>query len=195
MVLDKWTTGDLIAEIQANNRGIRKGTVTELDGISAGEREDGVYFWNSTDDTPQVLANSSNNLRGNLHTLLGADTTEVSVLGIGSTKVKDLDFIISHDSVSDVNLGFGGNFLYIVAMAKASANNCELRIKVDGGPELVLDTSSTSYTRVQGVIDIGPGGQNLTKGDTTCVHTLEAFLDNSSGGSTAYLKEFEVYGL
>lgn len=197
MVLDLWETGDVIAQIPANNRGIRKGTTADLDAIPANEREEGIFLYNTTDNMPQVLIDNTNNLRSNLQILLGADATEMSITGVTSTQVKDLDFIISDDPDDGINLGFAGNYINIVAMLKTNnaGNPANLRIRfdADGTDRLVLSTISTSYTRLQGSINIGPSGVNLTRTDTTCKHTLKAFLDDGSG-ETATLGVFEVYG-
>jgi hypothetical protein len=198
MVLDFWETGDVIAQIPANNRGIRKGTTSDLDGIGASERELGVYTFNTTDVMPQVIVDHSNNLRSNTQMLLGADSTEMSVTGVTATQVKDLDFIISDDGLGGPNMGFAGNRINIVALLKTdnAGNNANLRIRFDASPtdELVLSTNTTGYSRLQGTIDIGPGDVNLTRTATTANHTLKAFLDDGSG-ETATLGLFEVYGL
>lgn len=198
MVLDEWETGDIIAQIQINNRGIRKGTTGDLDSIGSTEREEGVFVYNTTDDIPQIVMDQTNNARGNLHTLLGADSTVMSQTGITPLQVKDLDFIISDDPDDGINLGFSGNRIYVVAMLKrGSSGQATMRIRFDADAtdRITMSTSSATYVRVKGFVDISAAGINLTRADGTCAHTLKVFLENDTGGQTASNEQLEVYGI
>jgi len=184
MALKKWTTGDTITERFANNVGIRKGTESEIAAIALADREDGDYFWNSTVGLPQVQTDATNDKRGNLGILLGADSTEVTNTGVTPTLVKDTDFIKCAE-------GFKGNQITIVAMIKTDngGTTAHLVVEHDGGPadDLDLTTTSTSYVKVTGTIDI-------TGLSSDAVHTLEFYIYDGSG-DTISLKELEVYGI
>ncbi len=188
MTLKKWTTGDTIAEISANNKSIRKGTTTDLDGIPVASREIGDFTYNETNENPQVLIDATNNERGNIKILLGADANEVTVTGTTPTQRKDISF------VKDVS-GFSGNIITIVAEIKTddAGTTATLRVREDGGPtdRLVLTTTSVSYEIKTGFIDIGAGGLNLTAGR----HTLEFFLEDGGAGDIMTNRELEVYGI
>lgn len=183
MVLIKWTTGDTITEIAANTRGVRKGTEAEIAGVPLASREDGDIFWNSTEGFPQVQTDATNDYRGNIAVLLGADSTEASVTGITPTEVKNIDYI--KDSA-----GFKGNQITIVARIKTDngGTTAHLVVEKNGGPadELDLTTTSTSYVTVTGQIDIS--------GDADGVHTLEFYLYDGSG-DTCTIKQLEVWGI
>jgi len=187
MTLKKWTTGDTIAEISANNKGIRKGTTTDLNGIPAGSREIGDATYNETVENPQVLIDATNNERGNIKILLGADATEVTVTGTTPTQRKSIPF------VKNIN-GFSGNIITIVAEIKTSSGGttASLRVREDGGAtdRLILTTTSVTFEIKSGIIDIGAGGLNLTAGR----HTLEFFLDDGAS-DTMTNRELEVYGI
>ena len=193
MVLDQWVTGDTIAAIQINNRGLRSGSTTDLDtGIPIGSRTVGNLFYNSTTLSPQVLVvNTGNGLRGNLKILLGADSNEVTVASATPTLVKDLDVIFCDSS----GPGFSGQQITVVAMLKCpTAGTATLRLRVDGGGDETPTTgtlvlTSTSYTRVQAVFDVSAKART----STDCVRSLNFYLDASA--NTAFLKQLEVYGL
>jgi hypothetical protein len=185
MVLNKWTTGDTITEIAANNRGIRKGTEAEIAAIPTASNEIGDVTHNSTNGFLQVqTAGGASDKRGNIAILLGADSTEVTHVGVTPTQKKDIDFIKSDE-------GFSGNQITIVAMIKTNnaGTTAHLIVEKDGGPtdELDLTTTSLTYEKVTGQIDISA--------DTTdAVHTLEFYLQDGSG-DTVSLKQLEVYGI
>lgn len=182
MALIKWTTGDTILETNANKRGVRKGTESEIAAIASGERENGDIFFNSTSKCPQIQLNSTSDKRGNIMLLIGADSTETPITSTSPVQVKDIDFIKSAE-------GFKGQTLTIIAMLKASANTAHLRVRKDGAgsDDLDLSTASASYVKVTGTIDI-------TALSSDAVHTLEFYLENTTAG-TATLKQLEVYGL
>ncbi len=183
MALLKWTTGDTITERSANNKGIRKGTEAEIAAIVSGDREDGDFFYNSTEGFPQVQTDSVNDKRGNLAALLGADSTETTVTGTTPTQVKDLDYI--KDSA-----GFKGNQLTVVARIKTdnAGTTAHLRVRTDGGgsDDLDLTTTSTSYVIVTGTIDI--------TGKADGHHTIEFYADDGAG-DTITVEAVEVWGI
>ena len=109
MTLDKWTTGDTITEVNANKRGIRRGTTTDRDAIGASELVPGDHFYNETEQCTQVLVSESPNKWQSIRTFLGADSNEVSVLGVTPTQVKSIDWI------KEPIGGFPGNTIFIVA--------------------------------------------------------------------------------
>ncbi len=184
MAINKWLTGNTITQILINNRGIRKGTNGEIGGESASERETGDFFWNTTYGLPQVQTDGSGDDRGNIAILIGADSLPVEVTGTTAVQVKDLDYIKSDE-------GFSGNQLTIVAMLKTSngGTTAHLRIRTDSGgsDDLDLTTTSTTFVKVTGIIDITAKGANA-------VHTIEFFLDDGAS-DTATLEQTEVYGI
>ncbi len=187
MALIKWTTGDTITEREANDFGVRKGTEAEIAGIATADAEIGSVLYNSTVEAPQVYVDATNDERGNLHTLLGADANVVTVTGTTPTQRKDISFIKNTN-------GFGGNIITIVAELKSSDTGdlAHLRVREDSGStdRLDLSTNSTSYVVLTGKIDIGTGGLNLSAGR----HTLEFFFDDGTG-DTVSNRELEVYGI
>ena len=183
MVLNKWTTGDTITEIAANNRGIRKGTEAEIAAIPSASNEEGDVTWNSTEGFLNVqIGDGATDTRGNINVLLGADSTIVTGTTTSPVQVKDIDYIKCEE-------GFRGNTLTIVAMLKCSANTAHLRVRIDGagGDSLDLSTTSTSYVKVTGTIDI-------TGVSNDAAHTVEFFLENTTSG-TATMEQLEVYGI
>jgi len=135
MVLLKWTTGDTITEISANNKGIRKGTEAEIAGIPTASNELGDITYNSTEGYVQVqTGGAATDKRGNIMDFIGADSTEVTVVGVTATQVKDLDYI--KDAA-----GFKGNQLTILARIKTSnaGTTAHLRIRTDSGGSDDLD--------------------------------------------------------
>jgi len=190
MALTKWTSGDTITEREANDFGVRKGLEADLaSGIAAADREDGSLLYNQTFQNPQVYIDATNNERGNLKMLLGADSQEVTVVGTTPVEKKNISF------VKDLN-GFSGNILTIVVEIKTTngATTASVRVREDGGgtDRLILTTTSTSFEIKTGIIDIGAvgGSPALAVGR----HTLEFFLDDGSG-DTITLRELEVYGI
>jgi len=184
MVLLKWTSGDTITERSANNKGIRKGATSDITAIVAGDLEIGDHFYNQTEQCTHVLIKKSPDKFANIKTLIGADSTEVSILGVTPTQVKDIDFIKSDE-------GFRGNIITIVCSMKNSdaGSNATVRVRKDGGgsDELVLQTASTSYVTKTGQIDISA--------DANAVKTLEFFLESGNAGHTAFLKQLEIWGV
>ena len=183
MTLKAWITGDIITAVSANNKGIRKGTTTDLDGIGLSAREIGDISYNETVENPQTTIDATNNRRGNLKMLLGADGTEVTVTGTTATQRKDISYI------KDIS-GFSGNVITIVAELKNSVGGttAHLRVRKDGSgsDSLDLTTNSTTYVIVSGKINIGA--------DAVGRHTLEFYLD-SGAGDTATQRDLEVYGI
>lgn len=184
MALLKWTSGDTITERSANNKGIRKGTDAEIAAIASADNELGDVVYNSTEGFLQVqTGGGATDKRGNLNTLLGADSTEVTVVGVTPTQVKDLDYI--KDSA-----GFKGNQLTIVARIKTdnAGTTAHLRVRTDsgGGDDLDLTTTSVSFVIVTGTIDI------TAKADG--YRTIEFFMDDGSG-DTVTMDAVEVYGI
>lgn len=183
MVLNKWTTGDTITEIAANNRGIRKGTEAELAAIPTASNEEGDITFNSTQGFPNVqIGGGATDTRGNIAILLGADSTIVTGVTTSPVQVKDIDYIKCAE-------GFRGNQLTIVAMLKTSANTAHLRVRIDGlgTDSLDLTTTSISYVKVTGTIDV-------TAVTNNAAHTVEFFLENTTSG-TATMQQLEVYGI
>jgi len=189
MTLKKWTQGDIITEISANNKSIRKGTTSDLNAIPIGSREDGDITYNETLQNPQIQIDATNDQRGNVKILLAADSTEVSVTGTTATEKKNMDFVKNPNA-------FSGNIITIVAEIKTSnaGSTAHLRVREDGGgtDRLDLTTTSTSYVVVTGTIDIRAvgGSPALAFGR----HTLEFFLDDGSG-DTIDNRILEVYGI
>jgi hypothetical protein len=184
MALLKWTDGDTITERSANNKGIRKGTEAEIAAILTADNELGDVVYNSTTGFVQVqTGGGATDKRGNINTLIGADSTVVTVIGTVATQVKDLDYIKN-------SAGFKGNQLSIVARIKTSnaGTTAHLRVRTDSGvsDDLDLTTTSTSFVIVTGTIDI------TAKADG--YHTIEFFMDDGSG-DTITLDALEVYGI
>jgi len=183
MVLNEWETGDTITQIAANNRGIRKGTESEIGNITTAENELGDITYNITEGFLNVqIGGGSTDTRGNLTTLIGADSTIVTGVTTSPVQVKDIDFIKCKE-------GFRGNTIVIVAMLKASANTAHLRVGHDSGGsgDLDLSTTSGSYVKVTGFVDI-------TGLSDDAVHTFEFFLENTTSG-IATMEQLEIYGI
>ena len=184
MTLKKWSPGDTITARSANNKGVRKGITTELDAIVTADREIGDHYYDETYKNPQVIIDATNNKRGNLKMLLGADANEVTVVGATPTQRKDISY------VKDLN-GFSGNIITIIAELKTSdgtgaAANFRVRKDGSGSDSLVLTTNSTTYEIKTGTIDI--------TADAVGRHTLEFFMDDEAG-DTITNRELEVYGI
>lgn len=184
MVLNEWSTGDTITAVLANSRGVRKGTETEIAAIPSASNEQGDLHFNSTTGFPQVqIGGAAVDTRGNLCILIGADSTQQTVLGTTATQVSDIDYI--KDAA-----GFKGNQLTIVARIKTSnaGTTAHLRIRTDsgGGDDLDLTTVSTTLVTVTGTIDI------TAKADGK--RTIEFFM-NDGAGDTITLDMIEVYGI
>lgn len=183
MALLKWTDGDTITERSANNKGVRKGTEAEIAAIVLVDREDGDIFYNSTSGFPQVQTDATNDKRGNISILLGADSTLTTVTGTTPTQVKDLDYIKD-------TAGFKGNQLTIVARIKTDnvGTTAHFRVRTDsaGTDDLDLTTTSGTFEVVTGTIDI--------TGKADGYRTIEFFLDDGAG-DTVSLETLEVYGI
>ena len=183
MALKKWTTGDTITERSANNKSVRKGLTSDLNGISVADREDGDLTYNETVENPQVQTDDTNDKRGNIKMVLGADANVVSVTGTTPTEVKNISYLKSPE-------GFSGNVITIVAELKSSDTGdfAHLRVRQDlgGSDALDLTTNSATYVTVTGKIDI--------RAQAAGRHTLEFFLDDGTG-DTADNRELEVYGI
>lgn len=182
MALLAWDTGDLITARKANNRGVRKGNESEVAAIALADRENGDIVYNSTVKCHQIQLDAANDKRGNLLTLLGADSTIVTGVTTSPVQVKDFDFVKCAE-------GFRGNTITIVAMLKCSANTAHLRVRKNGSgsDDLDLSTTSTSYSKVTGTIDISALALDAA-------HTLEFYLENTTSG-TATMQQLEIYGL
>jgi len=188
MALKKWTSGDTITEREANDFSIRKGLESDLaTGIPAADREIGSILYNETLENPQVYIDATNDERGNLKMILGADGNEVTVLGTTPTERKNISF------VKNAN-GFSGNIITVVCELKSSDTGdlAHVRVREDGGStdRLDLSTNSSTFVILTGTIDIGNGGLNLSAGR----HTLEFFFDDGTG-DTVTNRELEVYGI
>jgi len=185
MVLNKWTTGDVITEIAANNRGIRKGTEAEIAAIPTASNELGDIVYNSTEGYVQVqTAGGATDKRGNLTTApIVADDTEVTHIGVTPTEKKNFAYFKDSSGVK-------GNQLTIVAEIKTSnaGTTAHLRVRTDGGggDDLDLTTTSTAYVVVSGTIDIS------AKADGR--RTVEIFLNDGSG-DTISQRLIEVYAI
>ena len=182
MALNKWTSGDVITEREANNHGIRKGTESEISGISSNDSELGDHFYNSTTGFPQIQTSASNNKRGNLTCApIVADDTETSQSGSTPTEVKEFPFIKNI-------YGLNANQLVIIAELKSNASGtvANLRIRLNGNTNdsLHLSTSSSSYVIVSGIIDVS----SLSTGRKE----VSLFLDSTG---TATQRLIEVYAI
>lgn len=111
---------------------------------------------------------------------LAADATEESVLGNTPTQVKDMSFI---KGVFNVEL-----LTIEIELKTDNVTNpaiCRVRHDGLGSDDLVLQTSSTSYTILDGTIDVS--------GFSTGRHTIEFLLEDGVG-ETATLRETWVFG-
>ncbi len=183
MALLKWAPLDVITARSANNKSIRKGTEAEIAAIDTADAEDGDHLYNTTNGffgVPQVQLKASTDKRSNLHSLIGADATEVSITSATPTQVKDIGFIKDTD-------GFSCNQINILARIKQTGGGTTtLTMRVDGGSiEITLTETSSSYVVNTGQYD----GNALAAG----FHTLEFFLSNST--NTGDLELLEVWGL
>ena len=184
MTLKKWSPGDTITARSANNKGNRKGTTSELDAIVTADRENGDLYFDETYRNLQITIDATNNKRGNLKILLGADANEVTVTGTTPTQRKDISY------VKDLN-GFSGNVITIIAELKtsdATGGPASFRVRKDGSgsDSLILTTNSATYEIKVGTIDISA--------DAVGRHTLEFFMDDEAG-DTITNRELEVYGI
>jgi len=186
MALNKWTTGDTITERAANNRGIRKGTTSEINGVIVADREDGDRYYDDSIESPQVETDGTNSKRGNLLQSLGNDSNEVTVLGTTPTEVKTMALVKDP-------LGWRGNLLKVIAEIKTdnmgTNGNCRIRWDDDAvGPpaELILVTTSTTYEIQTGTIAV------RTEADGR--HTINVYMDDGSG-DTVSNREIEFWGI
>ena len=182
MALNKWTSGDVITEREANNHGIRKGTESEISGISSNDSELGDHFYNSTTGFPQIQTSASSDKRGNLTCApIVADETEMSVSGSTVTEIKSFSFF------KHIN-GLNANQLVIIAEIKSNSNgttaNLRVRLNDNTSDNLLLNTSSSTYTIKNGTIDIS----NLSYGK----QKVTLYLDSTG---TATQKLIEVYAI
>lgn len=182
MVLLKWTSGDTITERSANNKGVRKGTETEIGCIASADREDGDLFYNSTTGYPQMQTCSTLDERGNLTTgTLGADANEVTVCGVTATQVKSLSYIKN-------TAGNKGNQLTILAEIKTdnvgTCGNFRVRLCSACADSLVLSTVSATFEIKTGTIDISGVGDGR--------RTIEFFMDDGACDIITN-RELEVY--
>ena len=185
MVLEKWTTGDPIDEIPANNRGIRKGTESDLAAIATAANAEGDVTYNSTTGFPNVqTGGGATDKRGNLTCApIVADDTEVTHTGTTPTEKKNFAYFKN-------TAGLKGNQLTIVAEIKTDnvGTTAHLRVRTDGGggDDLDLTTTSATYVVVSGTIDIS------AKADGR--RTVEIFLNDGSG-DTISQRLIEVYAI
>src|SRR3989304_1927012 len=93
MTLKKWSPGATITARSANNKGVRKGLTTDLDAIVTADREIGDICFDETYKNPVVTIDATNNKKGNLKILLGADANVVTVVGVTATQVKDISYV------------------------------------------------------------------------------------------------------
>lgn len=183
MVLDLWNTGDTVTALLINKRGIRRGTTSDITGISGTLLTIGDHFFNTTFLSGQLLTHTTANIWANygIH-MIAADSTTVSITGTTPTQVKDVDFIIDPQTIS-------GTLLIILIRLQASANtaNCRIRLNGSGSDSLVLSTTNAGLTVLKGTIDISAlsAGRN----------TIQVFLDNSTGGQSATMDMTEIWGI
>jgi len=184
MTLDKWTAGDTITEVNANKRGIRRGTTTDRDAIAAGDVAIGDHFFNETEECTQVLVKTSGgNMWMNVgRVLLERSNNEVTVTGTVKT-LRKTKYVLKHAST------WAGFLLNIVVRMKTSSGTSNVRVRFDGAgtDELVLSSTSTTYEVKQGTID-ATGFSNAT------YHSLEFYMDGSGGSVTATMDICEVWG-
>lgn len=183
MVLDLWNTGDTITALLINKRGIRRGSTSDITGISGSLLTVGDHFFNTTFLTGQILAHTTSNIWANygIHGI-AFDSTTVSNVGVTPTQVKDADFIIDPQTIS-------GTLLVVIVRLQASANtaNCRIRLNGSGSDSLVLSTTNVSMTVLKGTIDIS----TLSAGR----NTIQIFLDNSTAGQTTTMDMTEIWGI
>ncbi len=180
-MLKKWTTGDTITERAANNKGIRKGTTADRDGIGSADLEPGDHFYNEDLEQLQILISEGPNVWKSLpKALIFADETEVTVVGTTATKVKEGGFIKSNTTIE-------GTQLSIAVWIKVDSGTGTIRVRTDGGgsDDLVLTTTSASSELKTGVIDI-----TLDSNETR--HTVEFYMD-ALVGDTVTMELTEVY--
>lgn len=185
MVLNKWTTGDTITEIAANNRGIRKGTEAEIAAIPAASNQEGDITYNSTEGFVQVqTGDGATDKRGNLTCApIVADDTEVTVTGSTPTEKKNFAYFKNSS-------GMKGNQLTIIAEIKTDnvGTTAHFRVRTDGGgsDDLDLTTTSATYEVVSGTIDI--------TGKADGRRTVEFFMDDGAGDTISH-RLLEVYAI
>jgi hypothetical protein len=183
MTLDSWTTGDTITELNANKRGIRRGTTTDRDNLAASAVTIGDHFFNETEQCTQVLVKTSG---GNIWMNVGRvqlqhSSDEVTVTGTTKT-LRKTKYIIKHTST------WYGFLLNIVVRMKTSSGTGYVRVRIDGAgtDSLVLSSTATSYEVQQGTIDTSALGAGY--------HSLEFYMDGLGGSDTAYMSICEVWG-
>jgi hypothetical protein len=183
MVLLEWETGDVITKRSANNKGVRKGTEAEIAAIASADRENGDHFWNSTNGfhgVPQIQMDATADDRSNIHHLIGADSTEVSIASATPTQVKDIDFVKNDD-------GFSCNQINIVTRIKQTGGGTTTAtLYINGG---TTGQSVTSTSATYEVKTIQYDASALAAG----YHTLEIYLSNST--NTGDLQLLEIWGL
>ena len=184
MAIKKWSTGDTITERSANNKGIRKGTTSEIVAIVDADSEIGDIYFDETENAPKTLYQVSARKYSNIRTHLGADANEVAVVGTTPTEVKNISFI------KETIGGFSGNRIFIVIELKSSnaGTTAHFRVRKNGGgsDELDLTTTSLTFVVVKGSFDISA--------DSNGRITLEFFMDDGIG-DTVTNRELEVYGV
>ena len=185
MALKKWTTGDTITERSANNKGVRKGLTSDLDGIGGADKELGDHFYNETEDVGQQLSNISPEIRSNSLALLGADSNEVTVTGTTPTERKVMDVII--DKIS-----FAGNQIKVLVRMKTdnAGTTANVRVRWDDdavGPpaELVLSTTSLTFVIVKGSLPVPSEADGR--------HTINFYMDDGSS-DVVTMDMTEVWG-
>jgi hypothetical protein len=183
MVLLAWATFDVITARSANNKGMRKGTESEIAAIPTADQENGSILYNTTNGVfgvPQIVTSAADDERSNLHILLGADANEVSITSPIAAQVKDIEFI------KDSN-GFSCNQINIVLRLKRTAGGTSIAaLWIDGGS---TGQSVTSVSATYEVKTIQYDASGLAAG----YHTLEIYLSNTT--NTADLELLEIWGL
>ena len=181
MTLKKWTSGDTITARSANNKGIRKGTTADRDGITAADLEPGDSFYNEDLEQMQILISEGPNVWKSLpKALIFADETEVTITGTTATKVKEGAFFKSNTTIE-------GTKLSIAVWIKVDSGTGTIRVRTDGGggDDLLLTTTSASLELKSGTIDI-------TADTNEDRHTVEFYMD-ALVGDTVTMELTEVY--
>jgi len=186
MTLDSWSTGDTITELNINKRGIRRGTTTDRDGLSAAQLTPGDRFFNETEECMQTLTAEGPNKWINDRILLGADSNEVSVTGTTPTERKVMDVIIDTTT-------FGGNQINIIVRGKTddAGTTAHIRARWDDdatGPpaEVDMTTTSTAFVVLKGTLDIS--------GEAVGRHTINFYMDDGGAGDTVTMDMTEIWG-
>jgi len=184
MTLDKWTTGDTITEANANKRGIRRGTTTDRDNLSATDIAIGDHFFNETEECTQVLVKTSGgNIWMNVgRVLLQHSSDAVTVTGTVKT-LRKTKYVIKHASTW---AGFLINI--VVRMKMTNSGTAYVRVRLDGAgtDELILSSTSTTYEVKQGIIDASAWAAGY--------HSLEFYMDGSGGSVVSTMDITEVWG-